>query len=95
MAEFRTRALSEAGQWVESDVPAERVPRPRCFVLNRIEDKTGISGTGYVAEGAAFTDGTAILHWVGQFASTVIYKSVEDVIAVHGHNGSTELVWLD
>jgi hypothetical protein len=91
----RTRTLSEGGQWVESDVPEERRPKPRRFVLDRKEDKTGVSGTGVVAEGILFTDGTTVLRWTGEFGSVVIYRAVEDVIAVHGHRGSTELVWLD
>lgn len=64
-------------------------------MLIRNKDKTGISGTGHVAEGAQFQDGTCVLRWVGERQSTVIWASVQDVEAIHGHGGDTVIEWVD
>lgn len=66
------------------------------FVLERSQDVSGISGTGTVAEGIEFTDGVCVLRWkTAPVASTAIYDTVADLIAVHGHEGATQLVWMD
>ena len=67
----------------------------RRFVLNRIEDETGISGTGVVACGVEFPDGTAALRWISEYRSTAVYASMVDVEAIHGHNGRTRIDWVD
>lgn len=67
----------------------------RRFELHRDRDLTGVSGTGVVAEGVEFTDGAVAVHWPGSYVSSVIWASVEDAVAVHGHAGATRLVWLD
>ena len=68
----------------------------RRFKLQRDHDVSGVSGTGTVAEGVAFTDGTAVVRWiVGEHQSTVVWPSVESVVAIHGHNGATRLEWID
>lgn len=69
----------------------------RRFVLDRHTDQTGISGTGVVAEGVQFADGTVALRWAGRWPSSVAFYQggVGAVNAVHGHDGSTQLVWLD
>lgn len=71
--------------------PVSDFPRP--FVLRRAVDHTGVSGTGTVAEGALFTDGTAVIRWRGRHASTVVWASLDDALAVHGHNGDTRAVF--
>jgi hypothetical protein len=64
------------------------------FHLHRDVDISGVSGTGVVAEGFVFSDGTAVVHWLGQWASTVVHpKGPEQVEAIHGHGGATRLVW--
>lgn len=68
--------------------------RPRIFTLHRDEDMSGISGTGDVAFGVQFPDGTVVIRWTGTYKSTVIWKSIEDVETVHGHGGRTRIVWL-
>lgn len=65
------------------------------FVLNRTVDVSGVSGTGVVAQGVQFDDGNVAIRWMSQSPSTVIWNSVEDAMAVHGHGGLTELEWLD
>jgi hypothetical protein len=68
----------------------------RCFVLLRTEDVSGVSGTGVVAEGVEFLDGKVALRWcVGEWRSTVVWDSIDGVEAVHGHDGRTEVLWLD
>lgn len=67
----------------------------RRFVLERDEDVSGVSGTGTVADGVVWPDGTVALRWRGPRASTAVWASIADVEAVHGHDGSTRVVWLD
>jgi hypothetical protein len=66
----------------------------RLFVLDRLRDPTGTSGTGEVAEGIEFSDGTVALRWLSATPSTVLYQSVNDMLQVHGHGGSTVVRWL-
>jgi len=65
----------------------------RLFQLERDVDVSGISGTGVVAEGVEFTDGTCVIRWRGDRQSTVVWPSVQDVEAIHGHGGATRIVW--
>lgn len=67
----------------------------RRFQLERDHDETGISGTGVVAYGVRFPDNTCVLRWDTQVNSTVFYSSIADLLAIHGHQGATRLVWLD
>lgn len=66
----------------------------RTFTLQREVDVSGISGTGKVAEGVEFSDGTAVVRWiVGEHRSTVVWPSISAVEAIHGHNGATKVVY--
>lgn len=67
----------------------------RRFYLERIEDPTGVSGTGVVAHGVEFGDGSCVLRWLTQFRSTVFYDSLEHIRHIHGHGGLTRVVLLD
>ena len=78
---------------------------PSPFYLVRDFDKTGVSGIGVVAEGCVFSDGTAVVRWRelpadsegyqrGVRASTVVHSSVDALLAVHGHDGSTYIQWI-
>lgn len=69
----------------------------RRFELHRDSDVTGVSGTGVVAEGIAFTDGTVALRWKSEWPTSVVFhdRGVEAVQHIHGHGGATRLVWLD
>lgn len=68
----------------------------RCFELHRIEDASGVSGTGVVAQGVEFDDGTVALRWLTEWPTSVVFhdRGVEAVEHVHGHNGRTEIIWL-
>jgi hypothetical protein len=67
----------------------------RKFFLFRMEDETGVSGTGTVAEGVEFTDGTVAMRWLTGTASTAIYDKIQDVEEIHGHGGKTTVVFTD
>ncbi len=64
---------------------------PYTFDLIRRTDATGVSGTGRVAEGVVFNDGTSILRWLTEHRSTAIYESARKLLAIHGHGGQSEL----
>lgn len=74
----------------------------RTFHLQRDVDMTGLSGTGRVADGCVFPDGTTVVRWRevegehyerGVRATTVVFPNPEAVEALHGHEGATRLVW--
>lgn len=65
------------------------------FHFQRDTDATGVSGTGRVAEGVLFADGTCAVRWLSEHRSTASYASIEDVIAIHGHGGKTRIVFDD
>jgi hypothetical protein len=67
----------------------------RRFVLRRLEDVNGVSGLGVVVEGVQFSDGACAIRWISGTPSTTHHDTVENVIAVHGHNGKTVLEWID
>lgn len=66
----------------------------RLFELHRDVDVSGVSGTGVVAEGVEFSDGTVVIHWRGAQSSTVVWDSLDGVRAIHGHNGNTRVVFV-
>ena len=65
----------------------------RKFILFRTEDETGVSGTGVVAEGVEFFDGTVAMRWRTGTSSTAIYDKIEHVEEIHGHGGKTVVIW--
>lgn len=67
----------------------------RTFVLQRDVDVTGISGTGGVAEGVQFTDGTVVIRWRSIYPSTVLWPDIDAALAIHGHDGKTQVIWSD
>jgi hypothetical protein len=67
----------------------------RRFFLDRMEDETGVSGSGLVAEGVVFWDGTVAMRWRTGTSSTAVYNCIEDVATIHGHGGKTVVRWED
>lgn len=61
----------------------------RRFHLNRVEDETGVSGTGKVTEGYMYTSGICVMRWLTDTSSVAVYASIEDVEYIHGHQGKT------
>ena len=69
--------------------------KPQTFELVRYEDVSGVSGTGVVAEGCVFTDGSVALRWHGANPATAVWPDLDSVLAVHGHAGATVVRWID
>jgi len=67
----------------------------RRFHFNRVEDASGISGTGRVAEGVLFNNGLIALTWNSVHKCINMYTSLAEMEAVHGHDGKTVIVWID
>ncbi|NEB92461.1 hypothetical protein [Streptomyces bauhiniae] len=67
----------------------------RLFTLERDIDVSGVSGTGTVADGVVWPDGTVSIRWRGERPSTVVWESLSHAEHVHGHRGSTRFVWAD
>lgn len=65
----------------------------KTFKLIRKVDVSGVSGTGVVAEGVIFHDGEVALSWFGEKHCVSVWNHIEDVVAVHGHDGLTEVVY--
>lgn len=70
-------------------------PHHARFQLQRTVDATGVSGTGHVADGIRWSDGTASLRWRPTVRSHGLYDSMEDVETIHGHDGQTKVKYLD
>lgn len=67
----------------------------RRFHVLRDTDVSGVSGTGFVAEGVVFENGQVALSFRGKLHAVEVLENIETVIAIHGHNGATRIVWLD
>lgn len=68
---------------------------PKRFHLLRHKDVSGVSGEGTIAEGVAWSSGAVALHWPGHPQATSLWANMRDVLHAHGHNGLTEIVWID
>lgn len=67
----------------------------KTFVLHRVHDVSGVSGTGIIAEGVQLSNGKVVISWFGKHQSTVVWDNIDSVEAIHGHNGLTKIVWSD
>jgi len=67
----------------------------KLFNLLREDDESGVSGTGIVAEGVVFTDGTCCMRWLTSVASTAMYASIQDLVHIHGHGGKTKVIFYE
>lgn len=67
----------------------------RRFYLRRDEDVSGTSGTGRVAEGVQFWDGACVMRWRTEVRSVTFYDSIQDLHAIHTHEGRSTIVWMD
>lgn len=63
--------------------------------LERNEDVSGVSGTGIVAYGCEFPDGSIVLRWDTVVKSTVFYENLDDLETITGHGGRTAIVFDD
>ncbi len=81
---------------VVSEGPASAlagVPIPKRFIVNRLEDESGVSGTGVVAVGVQWPTGKCTIEWVVP-PHTGMYDRIEDVVEIHGHGGKTVVMWM-
>jgi len=67
----------------------------RRFVLVRDIDVTGVSGQGAVVWGICFPDGVCAYRWNTTRRTTCVADCIDDIAAIHGHDGATRIVWLD
>lgn len=68
----------------------------KVFYLVRLEDPSGVSGEGIVAEGVQFSQGDAMVKWKGDFPVFHWWpKGWQHTNAIHGHDGRTKIVWAD
>lgn len=65
----------------------------KTFELHRTDDESGVSGTGIVAQGAIFDDGTVALRWLTTHRSSTFYAKMADVEKIHGHGGKTKIIY--
>lgn len=65
------------------------------FLIHRTKDVSGVSGTGYVAEGIQFHDGQVVVSWFGKHHIVECPSDLKTWLAVHGHDGSTTVEWID
>ena len=88
---------SECGSrsMTEKSTPLSSSSQMRRFVLIRVENPTRVSGTGEVAEGTVFSSGLAVIHWLRDPFAMSVYQTLDDVISVHGHEGQTQLLFID
>lgn len=69
---------------------------PRHFRVIRDVDVSEVSGTGHVADGVVFSDGEAAVHFLGRWPTTTPHPDgMTSVEGIHGHGGSTRIVFLD
>jgi hypothetical protein len=61
----------------------------RIFWLDRKVDASGVSGTGIVAEGVEFSDGSISVRWLEGFKSFANFPNITELMRIHGHHGAT------
>ncbi len=68
----------------------------KVFYLVRIEDPSGISGTGIIAEGAQWSQGDATVKWNSEYPCFQWWpKGWQHTDVIHRHGGRTKIVWAD
>lgn len=65
----------------------------RTFTVIRLQDVSGVSGIGQIAEGVEFHDGQVAVSWFGEHHILEVSKDINTWLAVHGHGGLTEIEW--
>ena len=71
----------------------------RRLQLQRNVDIHGISGTGIVAEGVEFNDGSVVMMWLTETSTKVHYESLADLRKIHveghGDEENNQIIELD
>lgn len=93
--DYRTLSGPVGGLPQEYWQAIEEIKEPIRFSLIREFDISGSSGTGRIADGVLFVDGSVALRWRGEHPSTAVWARIEDAVKVHGHGGLTKVRWID
>ena len=77
--------------------PAKLAPQGiRTFTVCRINDESGVSGTGVVIEGITLATGQCVVHWLypAPRGSIAIFDSISDFATVHikPHPGNETII---
>ena len=77
--------------------PAKLAPQGiRTFTVCRINDESGVSGTGIVIEGITLATGQCVVHWLypPPKGSIAIFESIADFATVHikPHPGNETII---
>jgi hypothetical protein len=64
----------------------------KTFYMLRHEDIHNNSGTGVVAEGVIFDDGSGAFTWLTDIKTVTVFMKISEVKRLHGHEGRTEIV---
>lgn len=63
---------------------------PETFRLMRVQDFSGVSGVGHVANGYLWQDDLVVLAWLGPWPTFGVHlRGMRSVLAIHGHEGAT------
>lgn len=69
---------------------------PLRFYFRRHQDVSGVSGEGHIADGVLWPDGTASLRWRGPHPKVDFCdRGIITAEFVHGHDGATQVVFID
>lgn len=89
-ADFAGRSVQRLISPSQTPLPTTIIP----FYVFRNVDINGNSGNGIVAEGVIFSNGKCVMQWLHDISSVAFFNSVNDLMAIHGHNGKTVvLMW--
>ena len=71
----------------------------RRFVMEREQDASGVSGTGFVLEGVLFSTGVVVVHWLTPppRGSISVFDSLEQFLSIHvaPHPGNHAVVTFE
>ena len=73
---------------------SQEVPAARLFHMVRTRDVSGVSGTGVVALGTQYPSGKCTISWLGELSCIGVYDSLDQLLAIHGHGGNTQVEFL-
>lgn len=80
----------------DNGIPPPPAHKMRRFLVYRKEDESGVSGTGYIAEGVEWTDGSMELKWTTRHRLPGHgYPTVKEFLNLHGHEDRTTIIWID
>ena len=100
-----TLLMYESDERCPAEIDTSHLPgNTRAGVLYRLEDQSGVSGTGVVADFVRFPDGSVVQEWrnevnpnldtEGVVSSGLDYRpTMKMAVQIHGHEGRTEYIY--